>query len=70
LVESDATGAMEYMQIGLAAPACGHLTASSGGKTLCGDYINSRPVRRILAPLQPLIASKRTEPVELRILGR
>jgi hypothetical protein len=59
---------MDNMQIRLNKPAIGHLTASSGGKTLWGDFIQSRPERRILAPLAPLIKSGLTASIELEIL--
>lgn len=68
LVLSDIPNAMENMQIRLNEPAIGHLTASSMGKTLWGDFIQSRPERRILAPLAPLLKSGLTAPIELEIL--
>ncbi len=68
LVISDAPNAMQNMQIRLNEPAIGHLTASCAGKTLWGDFIQSRPERRILAPLAPLIKSGLTAPIELEIL--
>ncbi len=67
LVRSGAPGAMAQMQIRLAQPARGHLTALSGGKTLWGDFIESRPERRLLAPLAPALKSGLAAPVELRI---
>ncbi len=68
LVLSDAPNAMETMQFRLNEPATGHLTVSSAGKTLWNDFIQSRPERRILAPLAPLMKSGLTAPVELEIL--
>ncbi len=70
LVPSDAPGAMSQMQLRLSQPASGHLTAISGGKTLWGDYIESRPERRILAPLAPMLKPDITAPIELRIIGK
>ena len=63
------SGGMEQMQIRLNTPATGHLTAMSGGKALWGDFIESRPERRILAPLAPLLKTPLTEDVELEIIG-
>jgi NADPH-dependent 2,4-dienoyl-CoA reductase/sulfur reductase-like enzyme len=68
LVSSDTAGAMEFMQIGLSKPARGYLTASCGGETISRHYINSRPVRRILTPLKPLISAKVSAPISLRVL--
>ena len=69
LVQTDAPNAMQNMQIRLNTAATGHLTASSAGKTIWGDFIQSRPERRILAPLKPLINAAATSPIELSILG-
>jgi thioredoxin reductase len=68
LVKSDAPNAMTLMQLRLSQPASGHLTALSGGKTLWGDYMSSRPERRVLAPLKPLLKPEIKAPVELQIL--
>jgi len=68
LVESDAPEAMGEMQLRLARPARGYLTALSGGKTLWGDFLESRPERRILAPLKPMLKAGADHPVEIRIL--
>jgi len=68
LIQSDAPNAMKLMQIRLNQPAIGHLTACSGGKTLWGDFIQSRPERRILAPLFPMLQNNLTTAVELKIL--
>ncbi len=70
LVKSEAPGAMKQMQLRLAQPASGYLSAISGGQTLWGDFIESRPERRILAPLSPLLKPTLTAPVEMRFLGR
>jgi len=68
LVEADAPGAMGEMQLRLARPARGYLTAISGGRTLWGDFLESRPERRILAPLKPMLSVGGGQPVEMRIL--
>jgi thioredoxin reductase len=67
LTLSDRPGAMKHMQIRLNWPASGHLTAGSGGKTLWKGFIKSRPERRILAPLAPLLKVAPREAVQLRI---
>ncbi|WP_456386549.1 NAD(P)/FAD-dependent oxidoreductase [Profundibacter sp.] len=69
LAITDRNGGMEHAQIRLNTPATGHLTAISGGKTLWGDFIESRPERRILMPLAPLLKPDLTEPVQLKIIG-
>lgn len=68
LVASDAPGAMQQMQLRLNRPALGYLNARSNGKTLWSDYIQSRPERRILAPLHPLLRTGATAPIELDII--
>lgn len=68
LTLTDRQGGMAQMQIRLTRPAAGHLSAISNGKTLWGDFIQSRPERRILAPLAALFNSQLTHPVELKIL--
>ncbi len=68
LVKSNAPNAMTQMQLRLSQPVSGHLTALSDGKTLWGDYMSSRPERRILAPLKPLLKPDLNAPVELRVL--
>lgn len=66
---TDRGGAMEQMQIRLRHPATGYLSLISGGKTLWSDFIETRPERRILAPLAPVITHCRTDPIDVRILG-
>ncbi|HGG06271.1 MAG TPA: NAD(P)/FAD-dependent oxidoreductase [Aliiroseovarius sp.] len=69
LALTDRPGAMDAMQLRLTRPASGHLTAMSGGKTLWGDFIESRPERRILAPLAPLLKPGLNDDVDLHLLG-
>ena len=66
---SEASGAMTTLQLRLKQPAIGHLTASSAGHTLWGDFLQSRPERRILAPLAPLLNTGVTAPIDLSIMG-
>ena len=51
LVLTPREGGMKDMQIRLAEPVNGFLVATSGGQTLLKQRLNSRPERRILAPL-------------------
>ena len=69
LVKSEAPGAMTQMQLRLTQPASGYLSAISGGQTLWGDFLDSRPERRVLAPLKPLLKPALSAPVEMRILA-
>jgi len=68
LVRSDAPGAMTQMQIRLSQPASGYLSAISGDKTLWSDFLQSRPERRIFAPLAPMLKPDLTSAIEMRIL--
>jgi len=68
LALTDRTGGMAEMQLRLSQPASGYLTASSGGKSLWSDFIESRPERRILAPLAPLMRAESREDISLKIL--
>ncbi|MCF6234682.1 MAG: NAD(P)/FAD-dependent oxidoreductase [Rhodobacteraceae bacterium] len=68
LTLSDAPGAMANMQLRLSQPAIGHLTACSASRTLWGDFLQSRPERRILAPLAPMLKAGVTAPVDLSII--
>jgi len=68
LIASDRAGAMQAMQIRLNHPVGGHLVASCAGKALWTDFLQSRPERRILAPLAPLIKAKPETTVELKVL--
>ena len=65
LVTTERSGALEHMQIRLNNPTSGHLSVTSGGNTLWGDFIDSRPERRILVPLRPVLGAIPTEPIEL-----
>ncbi len=69
LVNSDVPGAMEQMQIRLTQPVSGYLIAQSGGKTLWTDFLQSRPERRILAPLGPMLKTDKSAAVELKIIS-
>ena len=69
LVLTERSGAMSQMQLRLNRPAMGYLSAISDGKCLWGDYIQSRPERRILAPLSPLLNKGLVAPVTLKILS-
>jgi len=68
LVKSDAPGAMAHMQLRLSRPASGYLSAMAGGKTLWSDFVQSRPERRVFAPLKPLLKPGQTSAIEMRIL--
>jgi len=68
LVQSDAPHAMEQMQLRLKRPTVGHLIARSGGKTLWTDFLQSRPERRILAPLAPVLAARDSQTIEMDII--
>ncbi len=67
LTISDQVGTMEVMQIRLNQPAIGQLIVRSGGNTLWSNSLNSRPERRILAPLSPALKANLQEEVELSI---
>lgn len=58
---------MADMQIRLNRPVNGTLVAVSGGKTVLKHRLISRPERRILAPLAPLLAAGLTAPIEITI---
>jgi len=68
LTLSDAPGAMKSIQIRVTQPVQGHLTASTSGRSLWGDFISSRPERRILAPLAPVLNTGSAGPVDLAII--
>ena len=68
LALTDRAGGMAEMQLRLARPASGYLTASSGGKSIWSAFIESRPERRILAPLAPLVKAGLGDDVSLEIL--
>ena len=64
---SDAPGAMENAQLRLTAPTSGLLTARSNGDTLSSEFLDSRPERRILTAIGPLLKSN--GPVEVSNLA-
>ncbi len=68
LALTERTGGMAEMQLRLSQPASGYLTASSGGKSIWSDFIESRPERRILAPLAPLMRAGNHEDISMKIL--
>ncbi len=70
LVASDAPGAMDQLQLRLSRPASGHLTAMQGGRALWSDFVSSRPERRLLAPLAPLLKAGPSAPITLKLLER
>jgi len=65
---TDRTGGMEHMQIRLNHTTSGYLSLIQNDKTLWSDYLNSRPERRIFAPLSPLIDATNIPTVEVKIL--
>lgn len=67
LIASKTEGAMTEVQIRLQRPVNGTLIATSGGNTLWSKHINSRPERRILAPLSPLLKSVFDAQVEITL---
>ena len=68
LVHSDRPGAMRQMQLRLSRPASGHLSALQEGRALWTDFLSSRPERRVLAPLAPLIRAVPGETIEMHLL--
>lgn len=69
LSQTDAPGAMEMMQIRLTQPSSGYLCLSSAGNEIWGDYFQSRPERRLLAPLPFRSPAQMNGPIDLEILG-
>ena len=70
LAATDRLGAMENLQIRLSEPASGHLSITHNGQTLWSDFLDTRPERRILAPMAPILKTPLTGPVKLEILSR
>lgn len=70
LVLTNQTGGMAQMQLRLNRPASGYLTALSGGKCLWSGFLQSRPERRILAPLSPVLSKPLSAPVVMEILNQ
>lgn len=60
-------GAMDQMQLGLERPFSGRLVARSGGKVLWAGRISGAPVRRVLAPLAPILRTQPDAPVDLAL---
>lgn len=63
----DAPGAMAQMQFRLARPARGRLTASVEGREIWSAAIDSRPERRLLAPLAPLLRHRGAPAIEISV---
>lgn len=61
--------AMETLQIRLSAPTSGYISAVSNNKTLWSDFLQSRPERRIIFPLSPILNARPTNPVTLKVFG-
>lgn len=62
-----ADGAMDQMQLGLERPFSGRLVARSAGKELWSGRLSGAPVRRVLAPLAPLLRAPLDAPVDLAL---
>ncbi len=60
-------GGMAQMQLRLAMPASGRLAALSAGKTLTARRFTSRPERRVLLALAPVLAGRPRVDVTLKI---
>jgi NADPH-dependent 2,4-dienoyl-CoA reductase/sulfur reductase-like enzyme len=67
LTLSDRPGGMTQMQVGLGKPAKGYLEAVGGGKKIWKGRINSRPMRRILMPLDMFLKKETDQLVEFSI---
>jgi len=61
-------GGMSQMQLRVNEPVSGHLTATTNGRTLLTEFIDSRPERRILAGMPPMHRLGSSQTVELKIL--
>lgn len=70
LVSSDALDGMTHAQIRVNRPVSGQLQAVSDGKVLWSKAIKSRPERRILIPLAPLLEQGITAPIEIGFAPR
>lgn len=60
-----AGGAMVQMQLGLDRPFSGRLVARSAGKVLWAGRLSGAAVRRVLAPLAPILNARPGAPVDL-----
>ena len=58
---------MTQMQVGLGKPAKGFLEAVVGGQNIWKGRINSRPMRRILMPLDVFLKKETDQLVEFSI---
>ena len=67
LASDDAPGAMTQMQLRLARPARGRLTATVDGREIWSTPIDSRPERRLLAPLAPLLPHRGAAAIEIAL---
>ena len=65
LALSDKPGGMEKMQIALSSPIKGQIRAQSSGEILARKFLRSRPLRRILMPLAPIINASPTSTVDI-----
>jgi hypothetical protein len=67
LTLSDRPGGMTQMLVGLCKPAKGFLEAVGGGQKIWKSRINSRPMRRILMPLDVFLKTETDQLVEFSI---
>ena len=67
LTLSNRPGGMTQMQVGLGKPVKGYLEAVGGGQKIWKSRINSRPMRRILMPLDVFLKRETDQLVEFSI---
>jgi thioredoxin reductase len=67
LTLSERPGGMTQLQVGLSEPTKGFLEAVVGGEIIWKGRIDSRPMRRILMPLDAVLESETNQPVEFSI---
>jgi hypothetical protein len=67
IAQGGAAGAMVQMQLGLERSFSGRLVARSAGKVLWSGRLSGAPVRRILAPLAPILQARPNAPVDLAL---
>lgn len=67
LTVSEEPGALTSLQLRLKYPADGYLAAETEGITLWRGGLKSRPERRILIPLNPLLDGLRAAPVDITL---
>ncbi|GLQ05394.1 NAD(P)/FAD-dependent oxidoreductase [Sneathiella chinensis] len=70
LTLTDRPGGMTQMQVGLSAPVQGRMSAKSGDREIWSARLHSRPVRRILFPLDPLRTASLEKTIELSVSRR